>query len=184
MAYPVPNIEQWVYGMKTIVELNDSLLAEIKHHAARHHTALRAVLERVPHHFLKRWTVLCCLSACGARCARGAARRSEFRRKTGTRFDPASTRGKRIIAVDIDSAEKSSTRPGKSALLTRATPRATARQAATLTTSAWGCGRTGSRRSARTGSRRAPICGGCYKRLGSRRRSAHISCGIGMPPIC
>ena len=56
MAYPVPNIEQWVYGMKTIVELNDSLLAEIKHHAARHHTTLRAVLERVPHHFLKRWT--------------------------------------------------------------------------------------------------------------------------------
>ena len=56
MAYPVPNIEQWVYGMKTIVELNDSLLVEIKHHAARHHTTLRAVLERVPHHFLKRWT--------------------------------------------------------------------------------------------------------------------------------
>ena len=56
MAYPVPNIEQWVYGMKTIVELNDSLLEEIKHHAARHHTTLRAVLERVPHHFLKRWT--------------------------------------------------------------------------------------------------------------------------------
>ena len=56
MAYPVPNIEQWVYGMKTIVELNDSLLAEIKHHAARHHTTLRAVLEHMPHHFLKRWT--------------------------------------------------------------------------------------------------------------------------------
>lgn len=61
MAYPVPNIEQWVYDMKTIVELNDSLLAEIKHHAARHHTTLRAVLERVPHHFLKQRTVLCCL---------------------------------------------------------------------------------------------------------------------------
>jgi len=91
---------------------------------------------------------------------------------------------KRITAVDTDSAEKSSTRPGKSALLTRATPRATARQAATLTTSAWDCGRTGSRRSARTGSRRAPICGGYYKRLGSRRRSARISCGIPMPPIC
>ena len=119
MAYPVPNIEQWVYGMKTIVELNDSLLAEIEHHAARHHTALRAVLERVPHHFLKRWTVLCCLSACGARRARGAARKSEFRRRTGTRFDPASTRRKRVIAVDIDSAEKSSTRPGKSALSLR-----------------------------------------------------------------
>ena len=54
MAYPVPNIEQWVYGMKTIVELNDSLLEEIKHHAARYNTTLRAVLERVPHHFLKR----------------------------------------------------------------------------------------------------------------------------------
>lgn len=56
MAYPVPNIEQWVYGMKTIVELNDSLLAEIKHHAARHHTTLRAALERTPYHFLKQQT--------------------------------------------------------------------------------------------------------------------------------
>ena len=56
MAYSVPNIEQWMYGMKTIVELNDSLLEEIKHHAARHHTALRVVLERAPHHFPKRWT--------------------------------------------------------------------------------------------------------------------------------
>ena len=53
MAYPVPNIEQWVYGMKTIVELNDSLLEEIKHHAARHHTTLRAVLERALDHCLR-----------------------------------------------------------------------------------------------------------------------------------
>ncbi|MEZ5600511.1 MAG: hypothetical protein R3F36_05695 [Candidatus Competibacteraceae bacterium] len=42
--------------MKTIVELNDSLLEKIKRHAARHHTALRAVLERALDHFPQRWT--------------------------------------------------------------------------------------------------------------------------------
>lgn len=80
MAYPVPNIEQWVYGMKTIVELNDSLFEEIKHHATPHHTTLRAVLERA------RWTTFRNggprrLSACGARRSRGAARKSGFRGK-------------------------------------------------------------------------------------------------------
>ena len=174
MAYPVPNIEQWVNGMKTIVELNDSLLEEIKHHAARHHTTLREVLEHVPHHFLKRWTVLCCLSACGARRARGAARKSEFRRGTG-RFNPASTRGKRIIAVDTNSAEKSSTRPGKSSLPLRYA-KGRRETSATLTTSAWGCGRIGSRRSARTGSECGPIRRGRYKRPGLIR-------GTGLKPL-
>ena len=42
--------------MKTIVELNDSLLAEIKHHAARHHTTLRVMLERALDHCLKQQT--------------------------------------------------------------------------------------------------------------------------------
>ncbi len=42
--------------MKTIVELNDSRLEEIKHHAAQHHTTSRAVLERAPHYFLQQQT--------------------------------------------------------------------------------------------------------------------------------
>ncbi len=42
--------------MKTTVELNDSLLEEIKRYAAQHHTTLRAVLECALHNFLKQQT--------------------------------------------------------------------------------------------------------------------------------
>jgi len=42
-----------VYGMKTTVELNDSLFEETRRYAAQHHTTLRAVLERALHTFLK-----------------------------------------------------------------------------------------------------------------------------------
>ncbi|QQS53118.1 MAG: hypothetical protein IPM89_09280 [Candidatus Competibacteraceae bacterium] len=40
--------------MKTTVELNDSLLEEIKRHATQHHTTLRVVLERALKHFPQR----------------------------------------------------------------------------------------------------------------------------------
>ena len=43
--------------MKTTVELNDSLLEEIKRYAAQNQTTLRAVLESALHNFLKQQTV-------------------------------------------------------------------------------------------------------------------------------
>ena len=42
--------------MKTTVELNDSLFAEIKRYAAQNQTTLRAVLESALHNFLKQQT--------------------------------------------------------------------------------------------------------------------------------
>lgn len=43
----------WVYGMKTTVELNDSLFEETKRYAAQHRITLRAVLESALHDYLK-----------------------------------------------------------------------------------------------------------------------------------
>ncbi|MCB1824891.1 MAG: hypothetical protein KDJ54_10090 [Candidatus Competibacteraceae bacterium] len=103
--------------MKTIVELNDGLFEEIKRHATQHHTTLQVVLERAPHHFLKRRTATTMLFfACGARHARGTARKPGFREKLEPDPIPYPRGARRMIAVDIDPAEKSSTRPGKSAL--------------------------------------------------------------------
>lgn len=46
----------WVYGMKTTVELNDSLFEEARRYAAQQHTTLRAVLESALQNFLKQQT--------------------------------------------------------------------------------------------------------------------------------
>ncbi len=142
----------------------------------RHHTTLRAVLERVPHHFLKRWiTTTMPFRMRRAMCS-GSGPQVRIQRETGTRTIPHLRGVKRIITVDTNSAEKSSTRPGKSALLTCTTPMATAKQAATMTASAWGYGRTGSRRPARTGSGREPIRRGMLQKTGiDRKISSHKS---------